>query len=95
MAEWSPACPAKGMDADWSVLLTSDFSFDVVAGASLLGPAGAVPMGLIGVVELTVSEIVGLVGTATSLFLHPTSNAENNMMQSKGFEYCMIDSFQF
>lgn len=65
-AEWSPAWPVKGIDADWSVLLTSDFSFEVVAAVSLLGPAGTVPTGLTAVVELTVSEIVGLLGADKS-----------------------------
>lgn len=68
------------MDADWSVLLTSDFSFDAVAGASLLGPAGAVPIGLMGVLELTVSATVGLLGADTSSFLQPKSDAASKMM---------------
>jgi hypothetical protein len=50
-------------------LLTSDFSLEIVAVASLLGPAGTVPTGLTGVVELTVSEIVGLLGADKSLSL--------------------------
>jgi hypothetical protein len=93
-AEWSPACPANGIEADWSVLLTSDFSFDVVAGASLLGPAGAVPTGLMGVVELTVSATVGLWGADTSSFLQPKSDAAIKIMQSREFAFCMVDSCQ-
>jgi hypothetical protein len=57
-------------------LLTADFSPEVVAAASLVGPAGVVPTGLTGVVEMTVSETVGLLGVDKSSFLHPMSNAD-------------------
>ena len=79
IAEWSFAWPGSGMEADWSVLLTSDFSFDVVAAASLVGPAGSVPTGLTGVVEFAVSEIVGFLGVVKFSFLHPTSAADSNI----------------
>lgn len=34
-----------GMAVDCSALLTSDFTADIVAGVSLLGPAGMTPTG--------------------------------------------------
>jgi hypothetical protein len=60
-------------------LLTDDFSPEVVAAASLVGPAGVVPTGLTGVVEFAVSEIVGVLGADESSFLQPTSNADISM----------------
>lgn len=94
IAEWSFAWPGSGMEADWSVLLTSDFSFDVVVAASLVGPAGSVPTGLMGVVELAVSEIVGLFGVVMSLFLQPIIEVDISMAQSRAFDFCMVDSGQ-
>lgn len=92
MAEWSFAWPVKGIEADWSVLLTSDFSFDGVAVASLVGPAGAVPTGLMGVVELAVSEIVGLFGVVMSLFLQPIIEVDISIAQSRAFDFFMVNS---
>ena len=82
------------MDADWSVLLTSDFSLEVVAAVSLVGPAGTVPTGLTAVVEVTVSEIVGLLGADKSCFLHPKSKVDATIAQSKALEFFMVDSCQ-
>jgi hypothetical protein len=79
MAEWSFAWPVKGIDADWSVLLTSDFVLEVVAGASWVGAAGVVPTGLTGVVAFAVSDIVGLLGMVKSSFLQPKSNVDNKI----------------
>ena len=94
IAEWSFAWPVNGMDADWSVLLTSDFSLDVVAAVSAVGPAGVVPMGLTGVVELAVSEIVGALGADKSWFLHPKSRAAAASVQNRAVKYFMVDSCQ-
>lgn len=77
--EWSFAWPGNGIDADWSVLLTSDLSPEVVAAASIVGPAGAVPTGLTGVVKFTFSDSVGFLGLVKSSFLHPTSAADSNI----------------
>lgn len=78
------------MEADWSVLLTSDFSFDVVAVASLVDPAGVVPTGLTGVVEFAVSDIVGFFGVDMSLFLQPPiSKTEAIVTQSRAFDFFM------
>ena len=82
------------MDADWSILLTSDFSLEVVPAVSLLGPAGVVPTGLTGVVALAVSDIVGFLGADKSLFLHPKSRVAAANTQSKAFRFFMVDSSQ-
>jgi hypothetical protein len=94
IAEWSFAWPVSGIDADWSVLLTSDFSLDVVAAASLVGPAGVVPTGLTGVVALAVSEIVGTTGADKSSFLHPKSKATAAKVQSTALRVFMVGSCQ-
>lgn len=83
--EWSLACPGMGIAVDWSALLTFDLAGDVVAGASLVGPAGTMPIGLESGVMVTVVEGRGFgigEGTATgeeaeyALSLHPVvSNA--------------------
>jgi hypothetical protein len=55
--EWSLACPGIGMDWDWSDVLISDFTADLVAGDSTLGPAGAVPTGVsIGVLAIGIAD---------------------------------------
>ena len=59
MTEWSFACPGSGMAADWSALLISDFAGDVVAGASLVGPAGIMPIGLESGVNVVVDAATG------------------------------------
>lgn len=41
--EWSFACPDIGIAFDCCVLLMSEDAAEVVAGASLVGPAGTVP----------------------------------------------------
>ena len=41
--EWSFACPGIGIEFDCCVLLMSELAAEVVAGASLVGPAGRVP----------------------------------------------------
>lgn len=41
--EWSFACPGNGIALDCCSLLTSVLSVEVVAAASLVGPAGATP----------------------------------------------------
>ena len=94
IAEWSFAWPVNGMDADWSVLLTSDFSLDVVAAASLVGPAGMVPMGLTGVVALAVSEIVGTLGADSSSFVQPKIKATAAKVQSRALRFFMVGSCQ-
>ena len=91
IAEWSFAWPGSGMEADWSVLLTSDFSFDVVAAASLVGPAGSVPTGLAGVVEFAVSEIVGFLGVAKFSFLQPISKTDAIVIASRRFDFFMLN----
>ncbi len=70
------------MAADWSVLLTSDFAGDVVAGASLVGPAGTMPIGLESGVTVVVELGTGFVkgaatgaGTKYELSLHPVVNS--------------------
>lgn len=90
MAEWSPAWPVKGIDTDWSVLLTSDFELEVVAAASLVGPAGTVPTGLTGVVEFAVSDIVGFLGADMSLFSHAINKIDIHAAHSKAFGFFMI-----
>ncbi len=95
IAEWSFAWPGSGMEADWSVLLTSDFSFDVVAAASAVGPAGVVPAGLTGVVEVTVSEIVGFFGVVKFSFLQPISKTVAIVAASKMFDFFMGNSSLF
>ncbi len=92
IAEWSFAWPGSGMEADWSVLLTSDFSFDVVATASLVGPAGSVPTGLTGVVEFAVSEIVGFLGLDKSSFLHAINRIDIHASQSRAIGFFMVNS---
>ena len=95
IAEWSFAWPGSGMETDWSVLLTSDFSFDVVAAASLVGPAGSVPTGLAGVVEFAVSEIVGFLGVVKFSFLQPISKTDAIVTASKMFDFFMGNSSMF
>jgi hypothetical protein len=83
--EWSLACPGRGIAVDSSALLTADFAGDVVAGASLVGPAGSMPIGLDSGVIVVVEVGSGTWdarGTATGLgaqyelSLHPVdSNA--------------------
>lgn len=86
------------MDADWSVLVTSDFFRDVVAGASLVGPAGSVPTGLIGVVvamglvKYVFSDIFGGLGADKSSFLHPMSNKGMSIALHKMSDFFMLDS---
>jgi hypothetical protein len=86
------------MEADWSVLLTSDITFDDVAAASLVGPAGSVPMGLLGVVEAiglvkyVSADIFGVFGTDKSSFLHPISNTDISIALSSVFDFFMLDS---
>ena len=95
IAEWSFAWPVSGMDADWSTLLTSDFSLEVVPAVSfavsLLGSAGVVPTGLTGVVALAVSAIVGILGADKSSFLHPKSRVRAKA-KSKMIRFFMADS---
>ncbi len=95
MAEWSFAWPVSGMEADWSVLLTSDFSFDVVAAASFVGPAGSVPTGLTGVVDVTVSETVGFLGVVKFSFLQPISKTVAIVAASRIFDFFMVNSRLF
>ena len=59
--EWSLAWPGRGIAADSSSLLICDLTGDVVAAASLVGPAGTVPTTELGR-ELT----VGVAGTVSS-----------------------------
>ena len=92
IAEWSFAWPGSGMEADWSVLLTSDFSFDVVAAASLVRPAGSVPTGLTGVVKFAFSDSVGFLGLVKSSFLHAVNKIDIHAMQSKVIGFFMINS---
>jgi hypothetical protein len=73
-------------------LLTSDFSFDVVAAASMLGPAGAVPTGLTGVIEVAVSDIFGFLGLDKSSFLHAINKIVIHATQSKAIGFFMINS---
>lgn len=92
------------MEADWSVLLTADFELDVVAGASFVGPAGSVPIGLMGVVGVmdavgeiglviyVLSDIVGAFGAEKSSFLQPTSTTEMSNALSRRFDFFMFDS---
>ncbi len=82
MTEWSLACPGSGMAVDWSVLLTSDFTGEVVAGASLVGPAGVTPIGLESGVKVMVDVGTGTCrGAATGtgakyeLSLHPVAKS--------------------
>lgn len=74
-----------GIAVDWSALLTFDLAGDVVAGASLVGPAGTMPIGLERGVIVTVVGGMGSgisegnatgVGAEYTLSLHPVvSNA--------------------
>lgn len=86
------------MDADWSVLLTPDLELEVVAGASFVGPAGSVPMGLMGVVgtmggvKYVLSDIFGVLGADKSSFLHPTTDAIMIIKLSEISDFFMIDS---
>ncbi len=80
------------MEADWSVLLTSDFSFDVVAVASLVDPAGVVPTGLTGVVKFEFSESLGFLGLDKSSFLHAINKIDIHATQSKAIGFFMINS---
>jgi hypothetical protein len=73
-------------------LLTSDFSLEVVAAASFVGPAGIVPTGLIGVVEFAVSEIVGLFGDDKFSFLQPMNKTDISNAQSKAVYFFIIIS---
>jgi hypothetical protein len=60
----------------------------------LVGPAGAVPTGLTGVVKFAVSDIFGILGADKSSFLHPKSKTEMVMAQSRGIDFFMVDSSQ-
>jgi uncharacterized membrane protein len=80
--EWSLACPGRGMAVDWAALLTSDFTGEVVAGASLVGPAGIVPIGLESGVKVMVDVGAGTCrGAATGtgakyeVSLHPVASS--------------------
>jgi hypothetical protein len=73
-------------------LLTSDFEPEDVAAASMLGPAGAVPTGLTGVVELAVSDIVGFLGAEKSLSLQPISKVDSSIAQSRTVDFFMAGS---
>lgn len=99
IAEWSFAWPVSGMDADWSTLLTSDFSLEVVPAVSfavsLLGSAGVVPTGLTGVVALAVSAIVGILGADKSSFLHPKSKTQTLTAQSRAIDFFMVIPVKF
>jgi hypothetical protein len=89
------------MEADWSVLVTSDFTFDDVAAASLVGSAGCVPMGLMGVVgamglvKYVVSDIFGVLGADKSSFLHPISNIDTSIELIKIVDFKIVDFFMF
>ena len=54
-----------------------------------MGPAGAVPIGLMGlmglsaVIEFAVSDIFGVLGADKSSFLHPMIPAESDKAQSR------------
>jgi hypothetical protein len=45
-----------------------------------------------GVVELAVSEIVGLFGVVMSLFLQPIIEVDISIAQSRAFDFFMVDS---
>ena len=88
------------METDWSVLLTADFSREVVATGSLVGPAGWVPAGLIGVVgtmglvKYVFSDIFGVFGADKSSFLHPTIKVAANIVANSMLCVFMVDSCQ-
>lgn len=87
------------MDADWSVLLTSDFSCDVVPAVSfdvsLLGAAGIVPTGLTGVVALAVSAIDGVLGADKSSFLQPKSKTQTLTALNRAIDFFIVIPVKF
>lgn len=66
-----------------------------MAAASLVGPAGAVPTGLTGVVALAVSAIVGVLGADKSSFLQPKSKTQTLTVQNRAIDFFMVIPVKF